>query len=188
MFLCNFDSLQVNSMFLTDVYSSEGRQLERWRNYNTDATYMRIWGYEWLRKLRSKETVRVEEHKVELEEGGVRLKLTVVRILTITTPKTGFLNSLKGCTFAVEGHIFVVYSTGNPEVILPNRTEQSKTGVLGWHFTHSRSNVIKLKLVSIRFYRFLCHKTLISCNWYNILERENIILICFAHRVYCNDY
>ena len=75
--------------------------------------------------------MRVEEHKVELEEGGVRLKLTVVRILTITTLKTGFLNSLKGCTFAVEGHIFVVCSTGNPEVILPNRTEQSKTGVLG---------------------------------------------------------
>ena len=31
--------------------------------------------------LRSEETVTVEEHKVELEEGGVRLKLTVVRIL-----------------------------------------------------------------------------------------------------------
>ena len=28
--------------------------------------------------VRTKETVEVEEHKVELEEGGVRLKLTVV--------------------------------------------------------------------------------------------------------------
>ena len=27
--------------------------------------------------------MRVEEHKVELEEGGVRLKLTVVRILIL---------------------------------------------------------------------------------------------------------
>ena len=33
-----------------------------------------------MRILRSKETVRVEEHKVELEEGGVRLKLTVVKM------------------------------------------------------------------------------------------------------------
>ena len=31
-----------------------------------------------LTMVRTKETVEVEEHKVELEEGGVRLKLTVV--------------------------------------------------------------------------------------------------------------
>jgi len=49
-------STLVNSMFLTDIYSSESRQGVK----------------------RTKETVEVEEHKVELEEGGVRLKLTVV--------------------------------------------------------------------------------------------------------------
>ena len=113
-----------------------------------------------MRIFRSKETVRVEEHKVELEEGGVRLKLTVVKILMtisimnitmimmkaiVTTNTTQSiiacliwpnkvilnlwsLNSLEGYTFAVEGHIFVVYSTRNPEVIWSNRT-QSKTEV-----------------------------------------------------------
>ena len=61
--------------------------------------------------VRTKETVEVEEHKVELEEGGVRLKLTVVLNIIIIiiiiisrnmcAPNQGLLNVLKGCA-----HVF----------------------------------------------------------------------------------
>ena len=61
---------------------------------------------------RTKETVEVEEHKVELEEGGVRLKLTVVLNIIIIiiiiiisrnmcAPNQSLLNLLKGCA-----HVF----------------------------------------------------------------------------------
>ena len=64
-----------------------------------------------LTMVRTKETVEVEEHKVELEEGGVRLKLTVVLNIIIIiiiiisrnmcAPDQSLLNVLKGCA-----HVF----------------------------------------------------------------------------------
>ena len=65
-----------------------------------------------LTMVRTKETVEVEEHKVELEEGGVRLKLTVVLNIIIIiiiinisrnmcAPNQSLLNVLKGCA-----HVF----------------------------------------------------------------------------------
>ena len=62
----------VNSMFLSDIYASPGLRLS-----NKDPTNKRMIK---MNLFRPEKTVSVEKHHAKLEEGGVKLDLTVVRI------------------------------------------------------------------------------------------------------------